>query len=139
MRVALRKQVAIVLSVFGDESTDETKQRVFTVAGVIGSEELWEQLEAKWVVRTAGIPFHAKDCESDRANYKTTPHQQNQDLYKDLAQLLAGSGLAGWGFAIDLAAQRKVFPEAPDISYYKAFVEVLDAMTKCAAYNKETV
>src|SRR5712692_10503716 len=99
-----------MLSVFGDESADETKQRVFAVAGVIGREEQWEQLEARWIARTGSFPFHAKDCESDQGDYKGIDHQQNQDLYKDLAQLLAASGLGGWGFAIDLLAQRQVFP-----------------------------
>ncbi len=53
-----------MLSVFGDESADETQQRVFAVAGVIGSEGAWAELEAKWVTRNGGIPFHAADCES---------------------------------------------------------------------------
>jgi len=58
------RYVAIMLSVFGDESADETQQRVFAVAGVIGSEGAWAELEAKWVTRNGGIPFHAADCES---------------------------------------------------------------------------
>src|SRR6266849_8819003 len=128
-----------MISVFGDESADETKQRVFAVAGVIGGEQQWENLEEKWRTRIGDIPFHANDCESDQGDYKGIDHQQNQDLYKDLTQLLATSGMGGWGFAIDLQAQRRVLPGAPDISYYKCFVEVLDAMLICAAYNKETV
>ena len=66
-------------------------------------------------------------------------HQENQTLYKDLAILLAVSGLGGCGFAIDLIALREVFPKAPDIAYYKGFTEVLSAMRRCAAYNKQTV
>jgi hypothetical protein len=128
-----------MLSVFGDESADETRKCVFAVAGVVGGEEQWAALESAWVARTLGIPFHAKDCESDQGDYAGKDHQENQTLYKDLAILLAESGLGGWGFAIDLIALREVFPEAPDIAYYKGFTEVLSAMRKCAAYNKQTV
>jgi len=131
--------VAILLSVFGDERVDETKQRVFAVAGVIGAEQTWEQLEAKWVSRTNGIPFHANDCDSDWGDYANTPHAENKALYRDLATMLAGSRLGGWGIAIDLIAQRRVFPEAPDIAYYKGFIEVVEAMKNSASNNHEAV
>ncbi len=127
-----------MLSVFCDESSDETEKRVFALAGVIGTEDLWEKIESKWVVRTKGIPFHANDCDSDHGNYKNTPHLENKNLYRDLVVMLADSGLGGWGFAIDLSAQRRVFPDAPNIVYYKCFVEVLQAMNNCAANNGET-
>jgi hypothetical protein len=126
-------------SVFGDESSDERKERVFAVAGVIGGEELWGPLVDRWVARTAGMPFHAKDCESDKGDYSVSNHQENKALYRDLATLLAESGLGGYGFAIDLAAQRRVTPDLPDMAYYKCFVEVVDAMNRCTAYNRESV
>jgi len=128
-----------LLSVYGDESSDERQQRVFAVAGLIGSEEMWERLEAQWLERTHGIPFHANNCDSDRGDYENTPHKENKALYRDLTTLLSDSGLGGWGFVMDLAAQRQVFPDAPDIVYYKCFIEVIDAMRKCAANNDETV
>ena len=128
----------MILSVFGDESSDETKQRVFAVGGVIGPEETWRELEAKWLDRTGGIPFHANECDSDQGRYAETTHGDNKALYRDLTILLAESGLGAWGFAIDLRAQRKVFPDAPDISYYKCFLEVVQAMKNCAAYNGTT-
>lgn len=124
---------------FGDESTDETQQRVFAVAGVIGDETHWKWLEERWTICTEGTPFHATDCDSDGGDYKGREHSTNKNLYKSLAILLAESGLGGWGFAIDLQAQRRVFPESPDIAYLKSFLEVLKAMRNCAAYNKETV
>jgi hypothetical protein len=74
--------VAIVLSVFGDESADETKQRVFAVAGVVGNEDQWAALEAAWIARTGGIPFHAKDCESDQGDYADKDHQENQNYIR---------------------------------------------------------
>lgn len=133
------RNVAIMLSCFGDESSDETKQRVFTVVGVVGSESQWAGLEPEWVARCGGLPFHAKDCESDHGDYKGTPHRENQSLYKDLTTLLANSGLVGYGFAIDLMAQKEVFPEAPDFHYYKGFLQVLEAMYNLSYKHNETV
>jgi hypothetical protein len=34
--------------IFGDESADETAQRVLAVAGLMGSEEQWDVLVKKW-------------------------------------------------------------------------------------------
>jgi hypothetical protein len=128
-----------MLSVYGDESADETKHRVFAVAGLIGDEARWEGLENAWKTRIGGTPFHANDCDSDHGDYEATSHLENKCLYKDLSILLAESGVGGWAFAIDLIAQRNVFPDAPDISYYKGFMEVLDAMRNCAINNRETI
>ncbi len=128
-----------MLSVFGDESADETQQRVFAVGGVIGDEDRWNWLEERWIICNESAPSHATDCDSDSGNYRGREHSANKNLYKSLTILLAESGLGGWGFAIDLQAQRKVFPESPDIAYYKCFLEVLLAMRNCAAHNKETV
>jgi hypothetical protein len=135
----LKIKEAILLSVFGDESADETEQRVFAVGGVIGDEDRWNWLEERWIICNEGTPFHATDCDSDGGDYKGREHSANKNLYKSLTILLAESGLGGWGFAIDLQAQRRVFPESPDIAYYKCFLEVLLAMRNCAAYNNETV
>jgi hypothetical protein len=125
--------------VYGDESSDEKKQRVFAVAGVIGTDAMWESLESRWIDRTHGMPFHANNCDSDQGDYTNRPHSENKVLYRDLTILLVESGLGGWGFAMDLAAMRSVFPDAPDIAYYRCFIEVLGAMRNCAAYNHETV
>src|SRR4051794_4130150 len=101
-----------MISVYGDESADETKKRVFAVAGVIGPEPVWEQLDQRWASRTGGVHFHAKDCDSDRGDFANTTHESNKALYRDLTVLLAESGLGGWGIAIDLIARREVFPKS---------------------------
>jgi hypothetical protein len=136
----IERLIAVMLNVFGDESSDETKERVFAVAGVIGSEDLWKPLEDKWIIRCDGIPFHAKDCDSDHGDFKIFSHRENKDRYRDLAILLAESGLGGFGFALDLSAQKEVFPNfLPALPYYKCFIEVIQKMKNCADYNKETV
>jgi hypothetical protein len=117
--------------VYGDESMDETCQRVCAVAGIVGTEEQWAALQAKWIERNGGIPFHANQCESDQGAYRDNTHQENQALYKDLITLLADSGLQGYASSVDLVAQSKAFPKAANISqhtYYKVFIDVLEAM-----------
>ena len=134
-----RRIGALMLSVFGDETADESKQRVFAVGGVIGSEKIWKSIEDKWVSRTQGVPFHAVDCDSDRGDYSNTSHQENKALYRDVTTLVAESGLGGYAFLLDLIALRKVFPDAPNFAYYRCFVEVIDKMATCAVKNNETV
>lgn len=128
-----------MLSCYGDESADKTRQRVFVVAGVIGNDNQWNWLEPRWIARTNGAPFHANNCDSDKGDYATMPHEENKSLYKDLTILLASSGLVGFGFATDLIAQRAVFPNAPDFAYYKGFLEVLDRMYNLCAKHDESV
>ncbi len=121
-----------MLFVYGDESMDETKQRVCAVAGIIGTEDQWKALEFQWAHRTNGVSFHGNDCDSDQGDYTNRPHWENKALYRDLAILLADSGLAGFGQAVDLIAKRSVFPESEDLSYYTAFQRVLLVMKNFA-------
>lgn len=121
-----------MLLVYGDESMDETKQRVCAVAGLIGSEDQWTAIEWRWTQRTNGVPFHGNHCDSDQGDYASRPHWENKELYRDLTIMLANSGLAGFGQAIDLSAKSKVFPEAEDLAYYTAFQRVVFAMKNFA-------
>jgi hypothetical protein len=98
-------------------------------------------LEAKWVERTSGTPFHAKDCDSNFGDYKRNSNDENKSLYADLTGILADSGLGGYAAVLDLASRREVFPEVEDMdwSYYKAFQETVEHMKNCANFNGETV
>jgi hypothetical protein len=117
---------AVVLSAFGDESCDESKQRVFAVAALLGSESKWETLVNTWVTRTSGKEFHASECESEFANDPDkSKHKSNLALYKDLTILIVNSGLHGVGVAVDLASQRESFPGMPqDFGYYHCFAHL---------------
>jgi hypothetical protein len=117
-----------MILVFGDDSADKKRERVSAVAVVLGTEEQWQDLEQKWVARIETIPFHARDCESDQGDYRIFCHQQNKELYKDLATMMVLSGLGGFGVAVDLVAQRQVFPESLDLAYYKSFIEILESV-----------
>src|SRR6202167_3916711 len=122
-----------MVSVFGDDSQDETKQRVFAVAGVIATEKEWDRLEGEKSARTCGIAFHATDCDSDQGAYINSSHAENKNLYRDLTQILAHSDAGGWGVALDLAGHRRFFPGAPhEYCYYRGFTDVVLVMRKLA-------
>ncbi len=132
---------AIVIYVYGDESMDEKKERVSALAAIVGTKEQWEAIESEWIERNKGIPFHANNCDSDQGEYapkadedKDKRHKQNKALYRDLAIMLANSGLHGFGVAIDLIAQASVLPgidraELANKSYYIAFSECMEGIT----------
>jgi hypothetical protein len=130
----------VAILAYGDDSADEKRQRVCAVAGVIGTWNSWRALEREWLVRTDGIPFHAKDCESDWGDYKGKPHAENKALYKDMATMLANSSVYGIGVAVDLVAAKRVFPATPDIadiSYYRSFTRVIEVMKNVAKESGE--
>src|ERR1700735_3455950 len=118
---------------------DETKQRVCAVAGIIGAEDQWKALEFRWTRRTNGVPFHGNDCDSDQGDYTNRPHWENKALYRDLTTMLANSGLAGYGHAVDLKEKNKVFPESEDLAYYTAFQRVVVAIVNFARHARGIV
>lgn len=116
----------MVLSVFGDESADETKQRVFAISGLFGFEDDWRRAEESWLAITKGEVFHAADWE----------HAGRTEEYKHLALALAASPIAGVAYAIDLVGFTAVYPttlrEAP---YLKCFSQLI----KEVACNSEAI
>jgi Protein of unknown function (DUF3800) len=135
----LAKWSVIMLRAYGDESMDETKQRVCAVAAVTGSDDDWRALEEKWIARNHGLPFHAKDCDINpgRGIYANRSHADNKALYRDLTTLLADSGIFGAGAVIDLVAQRKTFPDAMDLSYFRSFLQVIQFVQMYAKSRAE--
>ena len=128
---------AAMILVYGDDSSDEKRERVCAVAGVVGTIMGWRDLERQWIVRTNGIPFHGHDCDSDHGDYENTPHEENKALYRDLSIMAAESHIYGFAVAIDLIASQRVFPGSPEIAYYRAFLRVMEYMKKCAEGNRE--
>ena len=124
---------------YGDDSADEKRERVCAVAGVVGTWRAWRLLEREWLARTNGVPFHAVDCESDQGSYRDTSHRENKALYRDLATMLADSFVCGIGAVVDLIAARRLFanPDIEDISYYRSFTRVIEAMREVAEENGE--
>lgn len=121
-------------SAFGDESADQANERVFAVAALMGCEGQWGDAVTSWVARTGGREFHANKCESEYANDPDRDkHKRNLKLYADLAQIIARSGLRGYGVALDLAAYREFFPGVPPgYEYYKCFAHVVTHLVEAA-------
>jgi hypothetical protein len=73
-----REFVTTVLSVFGDESTDQTGRRVFTGAGIAGTQEEWDALEPVWIKRTGAtqdVPLCLLRIEPQRhPTFEILPH-----------------------------------------------------------------
>ena len=124
------ERLCLVIYAYGDDGADEKKERSIAIGVIAGYEDWWQSVEDQWKVRCGGIPFHANDCESNRGDYKGIPHEQNKAMYRDLTGILAASKVGGLGIAIDLTAQRKVFPYSPDLAYYKAFVECMSRLSE---------
>ena len=144
-QIGLLQMEGIVLFAYGDESMDETCQRVCAVAGIIGSEEAWSHLESCWVAANDGVPFHAKDCETDQGNYAPKAnencdqkHKANQDLYKVLTILLCDSGLVGFAATANLIAERQHYPNVPAL-YFREFSVVIEALCWWARGRGELV
>lgn len=112
----------MVLSVFGDESSDQKQERVFAVSGVCGSSIEWGKAIAGWVELTKGEEFHAADWEL-AGRYQEC---------KALAAYLGECGfIAGFSVALDLIAFREVFPNnLKDSGYYQCFSKVIETHTR---------
>jgi hypothetical protein len=93
---------------FGDESSDETRSRVFAVAAVVGSGDDWAKFREKWVERLGGKVFHASDCEAGRKDFGGIGRPERDSLFEDLSKILADSNLMGYGYSMDLAGFRSV-------------------------------
>ncbi|MDO9116646.1 MAG: hypothetical protein Q7U39_01705 [Nitrospira sp.] len=121
---------------YGDESADETKQRVFALSGLFGSKPDWDALREKWRARTGGKSFHATDCDTDQGDYKGIEHAQNKKLYADLTRLIADSNLIGYVAVMDLQAYREIVaPALHEEPYYYAFYSVVITIAKKASLS----
>lgn len=118
---------AVVLTAFGDESSDARKERVFVVVSVVGDSAAWKKAEGAWRPLLKGRVFHAADCESGHGAFKDTPHDENLELYAALSRALSESGLFGYAHGIDLIAEAEVFGGdiLPDSAYYYCFGHVV--------------
>jgi hypothetical protein len=116
-----------MLWIYGDESHDSSKQRVFVVAGLLGDAGQWASLKESWTERTGGTTFHAADCESGYGDYRNAAADDRGRLHLDLTRILANSGTIGWGLGIDLAGCRRAFPDMlPAQIYCSGFLRTLD-------------
>jgi hypothetical protein len=113
--------------VFGDESYDDRGQRVFAVAAIVGTDGQWDEFVSAWKKITGGQEFHAAEWESEFAkDPDRSKHQKRLESYRKLTELLAWSGMHGWGVGVDLVGYRKAFPHiTTDWAYHKCFLETV--------------
>jgi hypothetical protein len=106
----------VVNTVFGDESYDEKKQRVYAVAGLFGDKSQWENTESEWLKLTKGEEVHASECETKDKNY-----------YKALVTVLVNSAIWGWGAAMSLEDYATIFDQSTgNLPYYFCFFKVIE-------------
>jgi hypothetical protein len=118
--------VAVIYTVYGDESFDLGAKRVFAVAGVFGRQCEWDELSPKWFAKTGGLDFHAAQCESDRGDFARNDHKVNLGIYRDVTKLLCSTNLLGEAMVIDLQAYRQHFPDPDEWGpYYLCFAHVV--------------
>jgi hypothetical protein len=117
----------MIVSVFGDESHDETKQRVFAVSGVFGTEAEWETVITPWLEYTKGEEVHVADWE----------HKGRKNDIKALTQILAKSDVAAFAVSLDLCSFREHLGEAMnEMGYFKCLTDILRIMmTETENYN----
>lgn len=114
----------MILSVFGDESSDERQERVFTVSGVCGTSAEWSLAIKEWMQITKGEEFHASDWET----------AGRHDEYCALAESLGRGIVAGFTVSLDLISFSEIFPNRlRDTGYYQCFSKILDVYTSNAA------
>lgn len=125
--------VIYMLTVYADDSADAKGDRIFAVAGIMGTREEWDALEVDWLTRTGGIIFHSTDCEFGYGDYKGISREDRLKKYADLTKLLANTKLMGCGIAIDVQGYNKYMPGAwSEGPYYQAFTDVIKYFAKQA-------
>lgn len=128
------------LLMFGDESADERKERVFALSLVIGTETEWEETILRWLSITRGAEFHANEFETEFvADEERVKHPKRLEEYRSLIDVLVDSHLAGFVFALDLGSFRELFPQTPkDSPYSKCFTDILGVVaTLTRQWNQE--
>jgi hypothetical protein len=125
-----------MITIFGDESYDEQKRRVFAIAVVFATSEQWAKLQDTWLDRTHGITIHSAELESDRGYFKSHTHSDNLALYKDLITIVAESEIRSFSASMDIRKMDELFPgSVKQQPYFHCFIEALIA---CAEGIKPT-
>ena len=128
--------VAVVYCAYGDESRDESRKRVYAVAGVFGNQVEWDEIEIPWKERLGGKIFHAADCEFGHGEFAGMPHGECRKLYRDLTALVVNSKLCFHGVTIDFKEYFESFvDDFEDAPYLWAFGDVVQSMAELASLS----
>ncbi len=58
------------LHAYCDDSADGSGMRTFAFAGIVGTQEEWDEINPAWLKCTGGKEFHGTNCESGHGDYK---------------------------------------------------------------------
>jgi hypothetical protein len=96
-----------MLYVFADESHDEKRQQVLTMAGLMGSKSTWNTWTMGWssvlAVEHVSV-FHAADCDGAHGEFKDWERDRIESLQHKLITLTndRNSGLRGYSVSIPI-------------------------------------
>lgn len=132
-----QRELTLMLIAYGDDSADERQERVFAAGAVVARREEWDDILPTWLKQNPmERPFHAKNCDSDRGDFKGRTHEENKQLYFDNVHLFVKSRrLFGAGVAISVRDYWDLFPFAPEDRfwpYYMCFAGVLASICRIA-------
>jgi hypothetical protein len=134
------RQMAM-LRAYLDESTDSKRERVFAIAGYLGTEEEWLKLENAWKEATRGLEcFHMAECESQVGEFEEWPKEKCIELVTALVTILLERELYGVCSAIMIDDFKRVFPDEPlDTLYYLCFQHCVSSIAELACSRGEEV
>ncbi len=98
-----------MITVYGDDSSDEQQKRVFTVAALVGRQEVWDSLEPYWKEKTGGVQYHATYCLAGSGAYRGWSKEKSYCLHNDLTRLIIEFPIVGQAFVMDLPSFAEVF------------------------------
>jgi hypothetical protein len=128
--------VIVIYCGYGDESTDDAKNRVYAVGAVFGQESDYVEIKKPWQNRLGGRIFHSADLEHGRKDFADLKPGEGRKLYKDLVSIVCGSKLIGEGIAINITEYRKEFPnDHEDAPYLWLFGDAVSDMSDLASLS----
>jgi hypothetical protein len=98
-----------MITVYGDDSSDEQQKRVFAVAALVGRQEVWDSLEPYWKEKTGGVQYHATYCLAGSGAYRGWSKEKSYCLHNDLTRLIIEFPIVGQAFVMDLPPFAEVF------------------------------
>lgn len=88
---------------FFDESSDGKSERIFVVAGYVGTEEQWEHFAEHWreELKKFGLTeFHMVDCESGKKQFNGMHRNLRSTMQREFIEIINESGAIGTSTAM---------------------------------------
>jgi hypothetical protein len=98
-----------MITVYGDDSSDDQQKRSFAVAALVGKQEAWDSLELHWKEKIGGVQYHATDCLGGYGVYRGWSKTKRYSLHNDLTRLITAFPIVGHACVIDLPSFAEVF------------------------------